>query len=340
MEVENLYPFRFEDLPAPDQQLRTFLSAREPLFRNRLPGTRELLERYADEIQQALAKTDFKDKVIAKLVADKPGELTILFRPAKAPPSIAQVVFTGNQVLPAAQLQSTLSAVAIGIPYSDVAVRQRLDTSIRPLYEARGRLEVKFPAISTEPMKEVHGLRVAIQVDEGPVYNFGEIRSSIPVLPPKQVLKTAKLKPGDVANFDAVNKAIDLLQQELHAEGYMLAKVHIDRTMHEKEKTVDVNFTADPGARFLMGKLTIEGLDLEGEPAVRKLWSMKTGEPYDASYPPMFLDRIKQDGYFDNLRTTSFEQSVNDKTSTVDVTLNFKGGPDPDAAKKKHDPYE
>lgn len=340
VEVENLYPFRFEDLPAPDQQLRALLSEREPLFRNRLPGTRELLDRYANEIQQALSKSDFKDQVVAKLVADKPGELTILFRPSKPPPSIAQVRFTGNQVLPSEKLQSTLGEVAIGIPYSDVVVRQRLDTSIRPLYEARGRLEVKFPEISTEKMKEVNGLRVDIKVDEGPVYNFGEIRSNIQVLPPKQVLKIAKLKTGDIANFDAADAAVDALQKEMRSDGYMRARVHIDRQMHEKEKTVDVTFTADPGPRFVMGKLTIDGLDLEGEPAIRKLWSMKSGEPYDAGYPPMFLDRIKQDGYFDNLRTTTFEQSVNDKTSTVDVTLNFKGGPDPDAAKKKRDPYE
>ncbi len=340
VEVQNLYPFRFEDLPEPDKQLRAYLSEREPLFRNRLPATRELLDRYEQEVQRALSKTDFKDKVVAKLVSDKPGELTILFRPSRPAPSIAQIHFTGNQALPAEKLQSTLGEVAIGISYSDVAVRQRLETSIRPLYEARGRLDVKFLEISTEPMKEVKGLRVDVKVDEGPVYNFGEIRSNIHELQPKRVLKTAKVKTGDVANFDAVNAAIDQLQKEMRTDGYMRAKVKVERQMHEKEKTVDITFTSDAGPRFVMGKLTIQGLDLEGEPAVRKLWSMKTGEPYDAGYPTMFVDRIKQDGYFDNLRTTSFEQSVNDETGTVDVTLNFKGGPDPEAAKKKRDPYE
>jgi outer membrane translocation and assembly module TamA len=76
-----------------------------------------------------------------------------------------------------------------------------------------------------------------------------------------------------------------------------------------------------------MGKLDVQGLDLFGEPAVKKLWALKEGSPYDENYPETFLTRIREEGYFDNLGKTRFESKVNATNNTVDVTLYFSGGP-------------
>ena len=334
VEVNQLYPFRFEGLPATDQQLRTYLQQREPLFRDKIPGTKERIDRFAADLQAFLGDR-FKDKVIGQMAADKPGELAVLFRPSSGPPVIAEVEFTGSQVLPASTLQTTLSAVAIGVPYRESTVRQLLDTSIRPVYDGRGRLKVSFPKIETQKAKDVEGVRVKVQVEEGPVYKFGAIESAVPIISPKKVLKLATFKPGDVANFDAVNKVLDGVQHELRKEGYMRSRTEAARTIHDQEKTVDIKFTSTLGTKFLMGKLAIQGLDVVSEPAMRKLWSMKPGDPYNADYPQLFLDRVKEEGYFDNLLGTRWDQSINEKTDTVDVTLYFKGGVDPEKEKRK-----
>jgi outer membrane protein insertion porin family len=334
VEVEQLYPFRFEALPEADKQLRALLAQREPLFHDKIPGTKRVIDRFAAELQDHLG-TGFNDKVTGQLVADKPGELTIVFRPATSPPVVAEVQFTGCKVLPASKLQGTFSAVAIGVAYRESTIRQLLDTSIRPVYDGRGRLKVSFPKIEVEKAKDVDGLRVTIQVDEGPVYNFGTLQSAVPIVPPKKVLKLATFKTGDVANFDAVSKVIDGVQKELRKEGYMRCRTQAERVVHDKEKTVDVTFTSTLGPRFLMGKLSIEGLDITSEPAMRKIWGMVPGNPYNADYPQFFLDQVKAEGYFDNLRTTRWDQDINEKTHTVDVTLYFKGGVDPEIEKRK-----
>jgi outer membrane protein assembly factor BamA len=334
VEVQQLYPFRFDGLPAPDPQLRAFLAKKEPLFGDKIPGAKAVIDRFASELQGFLADR-FKDQVRAEVVADKPGELAVLFRPATGPPAVAEVEFTGSQALPASTLQNALSAVSIGIPYREATIRQLLDTAIRPVYAGRGRLQVSFPKVESEKAKNVDGVRVKIQVDEGPVYNFGAIRSTVPILTQKQVLKMPTFKTGDVANFDMVNTVIDSIQRELRHEGYMRSTTQVERVLHDKEKTVDITFTSALGTQFLMGKLTIQGLDVVSEPAIRKLWSMKPGNPYNADYPQMFLDRVKQDGYFDYLLGTRWDQAINEKTHTIDVTLYFKGGIDPDEEKKK-----
>jgi outer membrane protein assembly factor BamA len=336
VEVEQRYPFRFDRLPASDADLRAALKQREPLFGVQIPGTEQVLARFASDLQDYLAPRGFKDKIIGKIVADKPGELNIVFRPATPAPTVAEVRFTGNQVLPAAILNNALGEVAIGVPYSEPTIRELLDTSVRPLYEARGRMRVSFPSVSAEKAKgDVDGVAVTVRVDEGPSFNLGKVRIDSAAIAADELAAIAKLKTGDVANFDAVKAATERIRNRFYHDGYMRAETRVDRSINDQAKTVDIIIHAVPGPQFLMGKLEIQGLDIESEPVIRKLWSMKEGKPYNGDYPRMFLDRIQQDGYFDNLRGTRFEQRVNEDARTVDVTLYFKGGPDPNQQRRK-----
>ena len=96
----------------------------------------------------------------------------MLFRPAKGPPAIAHVVFTGTGEIPAGILQTAMYGVAIGVPYSEPRVRLLLDNTIRPIYEAHGLMRVAFPKIETAPAKDVDGTTVTIQVTPGPPYKL------------------------------------------------------------------------------------------------------------------------------------------------------------------------
>lgn len=339
VEVDTVYPFRFEELPATDAELRAFLKKREPLFEGKLPATKEYLTQTAAEIQKFVAAKGFKDSVIGKVVAEGAGELTIIFRPAKGPPSIGVVTFTGNDVLSVATLNNAFGLVAIGVPYTEKKVRDLLDTGIRPLYEEHGRLRVAFPAIDVKPMKDVDGVAVTVSVAEGPAFKFGEIKTIGSALTPRELTKAANLKSGEPANFAEVTAAVDRIQKILRTQGFMRSQTHMERRIHDKELTVDVDLKTVDGPRFEMGKLTIDGLDVTTEPAIRKLWSMTPGKPFNAEYPQVFLDRVKEDGYLENLGRTMFTQQVNEEARTVDVALYFKGAPpDLQQRKKKHGP--
>jgi outer membrane translocation and assembly module TamA len=89
---------------------------------------------------------------------------------------------------------------------------------------------------------------------------------------------------------------------------------------------VDLRIAVDPGPRFSMGKLTIEGLDIVSEPAIRKLWALNPGAAYRESYPDDFVAKIQNEGYFDNLQRISVQSVPHDDTLAVDVTLTFVGG--------------
>jgi outer membrane translocation and assembly module TamA len=95
-----------------------------------------------------------------------------------------------------------------------------------------------------------------------------------------------------------------------------------------------VTLALEPGTQYTMGKLEIVGLDILSEPPIRKVWSIKTGSPFEPDYPDAFLKDIRGQGVFDNLGKTRAESKIDEKTHTVDVTLYFAGaGP----AQKKHE---
>src|SRR5882724_11826076 len=283
VEVEPVYPVRFEALNVPDAEVRAWLRKKDPFFGAKIPATEAFLNRHAAEIEQYLSSQGRTEKIAGKVVADSAEQFTIVFRPATGAPKVAEVKFQGNEVVPSSVLLNSFAGVAYGTIYSEAAFRQMLDASIRPIYEARGRIRLAFPAIQTEKAKNVEGLVVTVTVDEGSSYDLGDVSltGETPV-PAKELLKAGGFKAGDMANFDDVNAGLDRMKKRLRREGYTKANFHVERHVDDKKKTVDLAIRPELGTQYFFGKYTVEGLDIHGEAAVKKLWTMRVGQPFNA----------------------------------------------------------
>jgi len=333
VEVDQIYSYRFEELPMSDDGLRVALREQEPLLGDQIPATKEVIDRYVTAIQQLVGD---KMTVTGKLSSDLPGPLMLLFRPNTPRAQIAEAHFTGNKVLPAAMLMKALGEVAIGTAYSEAAVRVLLDTSVRPLYDARGRIRVAFPKIAGEAASMVDGVIVTITVDEGPSYNMGSVKfAGVTPAESAELQRTANLQSKDIANFDDVRAGLDKIYVRYRNKGYLKATSHTDRNINDENHTVDVVITMEPGPQFLMGKLEIEGLDLNSEPAIRKIWGIRPGAPYQPDYADSFLNDIRGQGLFDNLGKTRAEIQIDEKTHIVGVTLHFGGATGEDEKKRR-----
>jgi outer membrane protein insertion porin family len=326
-EVEQVYPVLFEDLHVSTLELQSVLAAKDPLFSpEKLAATQPVLERYVKWVEEFLAAKGVPEKVAASVSPGIPGDYQIVFRPAKTPPSVSQVTFEGNKVVPQNVLREAVSGVAIGAPFTEDSFRQVLNAGVRPTYEARGRLRVSFPRIRTEPDKAVQGVHVFVTVDEGETYQLGKV--TIEGNPPIQtdaLLKTGDFKTGDIANLDRVNEGLDRIRKALRHAGYMEGKATMGRTIDDEKRLADIIVRVDAGPLFTMAKLTLVGLDLDGEAEMRRIWTMKEGKPFNPDYPELFLKRVKEEGMFDGLGETKSDFKLNDRDHTADVTLTFKG---------------
>ncbi len=339
VEAQPAYPIRFDNLGVTEKELTDYLRAKDPLFAPRLAATKQVLERYKQWIQEYMTAHDSKDTVIAKVTPVAPNEFVILFRPARSEPAVAEVSFEGNEAIPTSALQNAIAEVAVGLPYKEESFRQCLDSSIRPLYDARGRIRVAFTKVAVEKASDVQGLAVKVTLVEGGTYDLGKVAiEGAPHFEPARLLKTGKFRNGDLADFDEIGKGIDRIKKVLAHEGYMRNDVQIVRKIDDTKKIVNLVLRIDEGPQFLFGTLRLEGLDLNGEAAIRKMWTHQEGTPYNPDYPDYFLKRVHEDGLFDNLGETRAETKIDDKTHIVNVTLNFKYAPPP-VNKKKTSPF-
>jgi outer membrane protein assembly factor BamA len=325
-EAGPVLPVSFLDLGAPYSDLESLFQARDPLFiPSKLPASKPVLERYTKWIAEYLNSKGLESKVSYD-VTPWPDQLAVVFRLSKNLPAVAQVTFEGNQAVPLSELREAIAGAAIGSLYTEVWFRQILDASVRSFYEARGRVRVAFPKIRTEPVADVAGVHVFVTVDEGETYKLGKVEIAGPTpLPSGELLRTGDFQTGEVANFDRVKDGLERIRKALRRSGYLDAKVAVDRDVHDAEKIVDVAIHIDAGPEYLMGKLTIVGLDLTAEAEITRMWAVKQGKPFNPEYPAAFLASVKDQGLFDNLGATKSEIKIDEKTHTAAVTLTFSG---------------
>ena len=338
-EVSPLYTVQFEGLNAAREDIDKYLKSKEVLYNGKLPPTSFIIDRYTREIETYLAQVNRPAKLVSTVVPSGPDSFNLVFRSGAPLPAIAEVTFEGNQAVLITDLEHAINDVAYGTPYSEYTFKLMLENQIKPLYEAKGYLAVKFLDVKTEPSKTVKGVVVHLKVDEGPVYTMSGVSlTGVTRAETDDLAKTAKFKIGEVANFEEINAAVDRIKKSLNKDGYIHTDAEVVRRKDDAAKTVNLLVKVTKGPQFHYGKLTIKGLDLNGEAQITKLWSGKPGKAYNAEYPEYFLARIKEQGLFDDLGDTKALKKVDEENHVVDVTLEFKASP-VKVEKKRDSPF-
>jgi len=323
IEVPQVFPFRFQDLPVPEADLRALLKQKDPLFNEKIPATKAVLDRYVAWISEFLAAKNFRDPIIGKPASAPGSDLIVVFRPAKSRPSIARVKFTHTGDLPPGLLETAIYGVAVGLPYDEAEFRLLLDTQVRPVFEARGMLRAAFTKVATEPSKDVDGVDVSVETEPGPIYTLEHVSFTGAEAPNQPFSRLANIKLNQTVNFDDIKAGQERIAQSMKRAGYLKASSEVKRDLNDKDHKVSVVIDVISGPLYTLGKLAIVGLDIESEPVIRKMWTIDPGKPFNVEYPDHFLSRVKEGGVFDNLKNTRSETKVNDAAHTVDVTLYF-----------------
>jgi outer membrane protein assembly factor BamA len=291
-----------------------------------MAATKQVLQRAANDVEQYLAVRGHPEKVAGKVTAISPDHLVIDFTPIRGLPAVAYVTFAGSKVIDAITLHNKINEVAFGQPFSEEGFRALLESQITPLYEAKGYMRVTYPKMTSTPSADVTGVDVKITIDEGSEYKLARV--AVAGKSPEEsarILKSAKIPRMTVANFEEVKQAAVRVQETLRHQGFLDAVVTTDRNVDDERKSVELLLIVEAGPVYTFGNLTVSGLGLDGEAAIRKMWSVKTGDPFPQGYPDYFLSQVKEEGYFDNLGDTKANPSINADTHVVDVTLDFKG---------------
>lgn len=327
-DVEQRGAWRLDRLPL-DQNVFAARAAKTLQgFGAEIPMTEIYVKRMSELAEAMLKEKGIAETVIAKFEAGMKDGIIAVIQPKTPPPNIAQVNFVGARAVPPQELQRVILEIAVGTPWSEDLFRIYLENAVRAVYDSQGRLRAKFPSITTEPSKTSKGVVVTVTVDEGPVYKLGKLAIEGAPLPEEEInqLGGDAFKNDVPVNLSVVGSAMIKILARLAEIGYLKANYHAIKTIHDDTKTADLTVEVEPGPEYKMGRLDIAGLDIESEPAIRKMWGLKPGDPYRKGYAEHFLVQVREQRILDYLGGTTSEVKLDDSKAEVNVKLAFKGG--------------
>jgi len=320
-EVVDLYPVGFERLDVPDAELMRALTERVPLFGPQVPATGAMAQRIVQALEAHLGGR----KVVGRLASiPGGGGLRMTFRPAEAPPSITFVKFEGSKALRDVDLQGAFYQAAVGVPYVESRLHELLDSNIRPKFEEKGRLRVRFGPFRVEESKAPAGVQVTVPVAEGDEFRFGETGfAGNSAFPNKDLARLARLEPGEMANFALVGQSVASIERLYQRTGFLHVKTSVERKVDDEKKSVNLVLRVEEGGQYRFRTLEVKGIDINAAAAVRRRWGIQRGQPFDGAYPETFLKRIHDEAMFDRLAKITHRVTIDEQEKAVDVELVF-----------------
>ncbi|MCY4189146.1 MAG: hypothetical protein OXD30_11750 [Bryobacterales bacterium] len=327
-ELAELYPVRFQGLGVPAADLAQFLRGRLPLYAGLVPGGGPVVRTMVNALQAWWREQGGEGEIVADLVPASEGGFDMLVGPQRETSNIAFATFRNTGDVDTLELQRAFNKAAVGEPYSEARLLELLRHNARRLYTERGYMNVQFCPCGARPDPDSAGVLVEIEVRQGEVYLFGDVRWPEPLpIDEDSLAKVSQIGSGQVANMKAAYDTMAAISEGMKRQGYMKAHARFDERIDQAERLVHLDIEIRPGEQYVFSRLAVQGLDILSEPAVRKRWGMQPGQPFDIRYPAYFLDRVKADAMFEGLGRTSWSIDVDEAAGRVDVTLVFSGVP-------------
>ena len=91
------------------------------------------------------------------------------------------------------------------------------------------------------------------------------------------LIQTADFKAGDVVNFEEIGKGVVRIKRYPRWSGYIKAAASTERKIDDAKKLVDLAVKVEKWPQYVFRKLIVEGLDINSEPEIRKMWAVKRG---------------------------------------------------------------
>lgn len=292
-----------------------------PLIRPEMPANSRAEAYYRSAIESALKLRGQPQQVVSGSEGDLGGKAMVtVFRPANLP-RISEVKFTGNQVISAKALHDALDRVTVGEDFTERSFSQRVELNLRPLYEEKALLAVRFgsPSMVVNPPGAV---AVTVAVEEGPPWKLGKV--TIQGDPQAEDLyRAGRFPEGKLATSLATNTAINDMQNFLKKDGYIGVRSKVQRSFHAEDITVDLAINVARGPQFTFGELQIQGLPDSLRAEVAALCKIMSGAPYDQPYLEDYLrSAVKFLG--NRIQGISQEMRPRPGTRVIDLILAFK----------------
>jgi outer membrane protein insertion porin family len=249
--------------------------------------------------------------------------------------TIKKITFIGNKAYSDYKLRDVMSTTETTwlswIKSTDVYDPDRVNAdqeALRRFYLKNGYADFRIVSANVDLDKKAGGFVITITVDEGQQYRVGlvDINSNVRDLDPAALRSYVRSSSGDVYNAELVEKSIENITMDLAKRGYAFATVRPRGDRDFEGHKINLVYTVEQGSRVYIERINITGNTRTRDYVIRREFDMYEGDPYNHALVNRAERRLKNLGYFKDVKITTEPGSAPDRVIVnVHVEDNLTG---------------
>jgi outer membrane protein insertion porin family len=249
--------------------------------------------------------------------------------------TIRAINFTGNNVYSNARLRDVINTTPSNwlswLRSSDIYDPDRVNADqelLRRFYLKNGYADFRILSATVDLDRQNNGFVLNFVLDEGAQYRFGnvDVLSNVRDLDVNAVRTLIRGRSGEVYNAELVEKTVELITIELANRGYAFAQVRPRGDRDFQGRLINVIYVIDEGSRVYVERINVRSNTRTREYVVRREFDIVEGDPYNRVMVDRAERRLKNLGYFKNVKITNEPGSAPDRIIlNVDVEEQLTG---------------
>ena len=272
----------------------------------------------------------FAATIEPKIIQLPQNRVDVVFEIAEGPVTkVEKITVIGNKRFPDGRLRTELATKEDRwyrlFSGNDTYDPDRLSFDrelLRRFYLSKGYADFRVVSGVAELAPDRSGFFVTFTVDEGEIYQFGEIdvRSELRDLPREQLLQFVKTATNENYNADQVEDTIQDLTFEVGKLGYAFIDIKPEIKRDRDKRIIDVTYVIDEGPRVYVERIQIAGNVRTLDRVIRREFELNEGDAYNTAKIRKSRRNIRGLGFFDKVDIREEQGSTPDRTNVlVDV---------------------
>ncbi|ABI65680.1 outer membrane protein assembly factor BamA [Maricaulis maris] len=186
---------------------------------------------------------------------------------------------------------------------------------LRQFYSNQGYANFRVLSAVAELTPDQRDFYITITIDEGEIYNFGEVTVSteIPDLNPDFLQAILPVQEGDLFQGQLIEDSIDALTFSAGAAGYAFVNIRPLTTRNREDRTVDVEFVIDEGPRVYIERIDISGNTRTLDRVIRRELDIVEGDAFNQVLIDRSRNNIRRLGFFEEVEVEETPGSAPDR---------------------------
>ena len=196
---------------------------------------------------------------------------------------------------------------------------------VTEFYNNNGYPNFKFISSIAQLSPNKNTFEVILTVDEGEIYNFGDItiRSELKKMNTDAIAANVSIKKGDLFNNNKIKNNIESIRSLAELEGYSFIEIEPNIKEDVEKGLIDVELFINEGPRVYVDAINISGNTRTIDKVIRREMSLSEGDAYNKYAINASKDSIRALNFFSDVDIKEIRTSYPDKIN-LDVRIEEK----------------